>query len=98
MQKRGVVIDADDFHAVTSTYPEHPMSKIVPKVADLNDLKKQRGQVILEAVKKANEAHDATKSKLRGSTTEGKPYYKSEWYNENPTFTSINQKKAYDAV
>ena len=28
MQKRGVVIDSDDFNGIRDTYPEHHLSKI----------------------------------------------------------------------
>ena len=30
MQKRGVIVDADDYTKVTGTYPEHPMAKTKP--------------------------------------------------------------------
>jgi hypothetical protein len=30
MQKRGVIVDAEDFIHVQTTYPEHPLSKNVP--------------------------------------------------------------------
>jgi hypothetical protein len=32
MQKRGVMVDAEDFSNVTDTYPQHPMKDIIPKV------------------------------------------------------------------
>lgn len=32
MQKRGVIVDAEDFLPVNSTYPEHPLSKVIPNV------------------------------------------------------------------
>jgi len=38
MQKRGVVVDADDFLPIRSTYPEHPLSKEVPKVSTMGEL------------------------------------------------------------
>ena len=34
MQRRGVIIDAEDFIPITSTYPEHPLSKVVPTARD----------------------------------------------------------------
>ena len=42
MQKRGVVVDADDFANITSTYPEHPLTKHKPQVANLDELRKAR--------------------------------------------------------
>jgi len=31
MQKRGVIVDADDFAHVTGTYPEHPNHSHIPQ-------------------------------------------------------------------
>ena len=42
MQKRGVVVDADDFLPIRQTYPEHPMTKIEPKAKTFVELKGQR--------------------------------------------------------
>ena len=42
MQKRGVVVDADDFLPIRSTYPEHPMSKIEPSSKTFVELKGKR--------------------------------------------------------
>ena len=38
MQKRCVIVDAEDFLPVTSTYPDHPLSKIIPKVNTKREL------------------------------------------------------------
>lgn len=42
MQKRGVIVDAEDFLPVTSTYPEHPLSKHDPKFKTTGELKDKR--------------------------------------------------------
>jgi len=42
MQKRGVVLDQDDFLPLRATYPEHEISKHVPKAATLGELQEQR--------------------------------------------------------
>ena len=42
MQKRGVVVDADDFLPIRNTYPDHPMSKIEPAHRTFGDLKADR--------------------------------------------------------
>ena len=42
MQKRGVVVDSDDFLPVRGTYPEHDLSKVVPKNATIGELKDRR--------------------------------------------------------
>lgn len=42
LQKRGVFVDAEDFMPVRSTYPDHPDSKIIPKVRDRKELEALR--------------------------------------------------------
>lgn len=38
MQKRGVIVDAEDFMPVRATYPTHPDSLKRPLVKDKNEL------------------------------------------------------------
>ena len=42
MQKRGVFVDSEDFLPVTATYPEHPISKIIPHVRTTQELREVR--------------------------------------------------------
>ena len=42
MQKRGVIVDAEDFLPVRSTYPDHPDSLKEPKFQTHHDLKAER--------------------------------------------------------
>lgn len=42
LQKRGVVLDADDFLPIRDTYPAHHSSKNVPNAKTLGELKNQR--------------------------------------------------------
>jgi hypothetical protein len=42
LQKRGVVVDAEDFLPVRSTYPVHPDTLKKPHVATLKELQEQR--------------------------------------------------------
>jgi hypothetical protein len=42
MQKRGVFVDAEDFLAVTGTYPEHPISKHQPNFKTTGELSQSR--------------------------------------------------------
>ncbi len=42
MQKRGVIIDAEDFLPVRQTYPEHPDTRKVPKARNQQELQDQR--------------------------------------------------------
>lgn len=54
LQKRGVFVDAEDFQPLTSTYPEHPLSKVVPKVKNFQELKDHRLASYRNDVKKYN--------------------------------------------
>ena len=58
MQKRGCVIDSDDFNALTSTYPEHPLTKVVPKVADKQEMYRARRDNAMLVVNAANEKNE----------------------------------------
>lgn len=42
MQKRGVVVDADDFAAIGTTYPEHPSTKNIPNANTIGELRMKR--------------------------------------------------------
>ena len=42
MQKRGVIVDAEDFIPVRTTYPVHPDSLIEPKFNTTHELTAQR--------------------------------------------------------
>lgn len=42
MQKRGVIVDAEDFLPVRSTYPVHPDTKIEPTFHTNHELKAYR--------------------------------------------------------
>jgi hypothetical protein len=47
MQKRGVIVDAEDFIPVRSTYPVHPDSLKVPKFYTTHELKAERKQTYM---------------------------------------------------
>ena len=42
LQKRGKIIDAEDFLPIRETYPVHPINKIIPHCATFTELKKLR--------------------------------------------------------
>ena len=92
MQKRGIVVDADDFAGLTSTYPEHPLSKITPKVANRDELRNVRAQSYKETMVRNTEANEAATKAIRGASL-GKTYVRSEFLTEAPRFTSIHQIK-----
>ena len=51
LQKRGKIIDAEDFWPIRETYPEHPISKHIPRCSSLTELKKLRRE---ENIKQIN--------------------------------------------
>ena len=57
LQKRGVIIDAEDYLPIGSTYEEHPLSKVVPKAKNMEELRQQRRKEYIEAVDKNNSAY-----------------------------------------
>ena len=50
MQKRGQVIDAEDFLPITGTYGEHPLSKVVPRAKNMEELRNLRKQENIRAI------------------------------------------------
>ena len=56
LQKRGVVVEADDFGKVADTYPEHPIHKEKPRISTKVELEEKRRRDCKEDVsKKMNE-------------------------------------------
>ena len=45
MQKRGAMVDAEDFKGVTDTYPKHPMSNHIPEIKTMQELIAQRKNI-----------------------------------------------------
>ena len=96
MQKRGVVVDADDFAAIRDTYPEHPSTKIVPNVRTMEELKAKRRSSNRQKIDQFDQTFEAKRMKYQGAGTE-KPYILSEFSKgNNPRFTSVNQRKEFD--
>lgn len=95
MQKRGVVLDADDFLPIRSTYPEHPLSKVTPNVGTQEQLQNRRRESNCKKIEVANQI--AEERRQRYTSVEKKPYILSEFSkNENMRFTSVNQRKEFD--
>ena len=55
IQVRGKVIEAENFQPIIDTYPIHPMSKCVPRVSTLSELKHKRKEESLSSIAKAIE-------------------------------------------
>lgn len=89
MQKRGVIIDSDDFLPVRGTYPEHPLSKEVPKVSTVEELQWKRREANRQKIDLAMTSFEAKKS---ACTSTERPYIYSDLHVEKPRFTSIKQR------
>ena len=87
MQKRGVILDQDDFLPIRGTYPEHPISKHSPGVQTLEQLRDRRR----DSNRKKIECFNQTFEKKREQyLSQDKPYIYSEFTkNAKPRFTSI---------
>jgi len=94
MQKRGVFVDAEDFLPVTSTYPAHPLSEVVPHAVNVAEMKDQRRGVYKEDVFNKSLKHEAHNLKV------GKKqhYVRSEFLVEKPQHNSINERVAENRV
>ena len=77
MQKRGKIIDAEDFSPLTGTYPPHPLSEVVPPhgVKTLSELKDYR---LNETKKEINE-------KIKKWEEKNPPHFVSEQIPVNKT-------------
>ena len=53
IQVRGKVIEAENFQPIIDTYPVHPLSKCVPRVATLSELKRKRKEASLSSIAQA---------------------------------------------
>lgn len=64
MQKRGVFVDGDDFLGVTSTYPKHPMSDLIPNCNTKTELIDMRKAYEREDIREKKTAMDTKMSGL----------------------------------
>ena len=94
MQKRGAIIDCDDFSALRNTYPEHPISKIVPNVKTFEELKEQRFKSKRKSIDDNNAVFDNHYKKFQ--EFQDKPHVLSEFYKGNQRFSSVNQRREHD--
>ena len=88
LQKRGVVVEADNFGVVGKTYPGLEMSKSAPKIKTSRELKNVRKKDIQETMKQTKNEWD----KLNPSTVHQK-YILSEYLIDQPTHSSVQQIK-----
>ena len=89
MQKRGVIVDEDDFLPILTTYPDHPLSKEIPKVKTFAELQQMRRNSNRNKIELANTTFEANRMQYIPRNT---PYIYSDFNIEKPTFTSIKQR------
>ena len=71
MQKRGGVVDADDFLPIRATYPEHPSSKIEPNARTYGELRERRAQSNRKKIDGFNNTFEQKRQKYQSMD---KPY------------------------
>jgi len=59
MQKRGVMVDADDFQDIGGTYPGHPMGEYKPDLKTCTELTAYRKHLEKLDIKKKKDTRDA---------------------------------------
>jgi len=59
MQKRGVMVDADDYQGVGGTYPDHPLGEIKPELKTCTELTQYRKLMEKLDIKKKKDVRDA---------------------------------------
>ena len=59
IQKRGQIVDAEDFHAIRGTYPEHPLTERKPAALSATTLKEARKAELVEKLNDAKRKWDA---------------------------------------
>lgn len=86
MQKRGVIVDAEDFLPVTGTYPNHPLSTVVPRVSNQQQLRDERRESYKQDVANKNAAYEAHQKVVKATVSR----VPDEGYVAAPKYTSIN--------
>jgi hypothetical protein len=85
MQRRGVFIDAEDFLPITATYPEHPLSKVVPNFKAQHELFQQRRVSYRQDVEEKTAAYEKHKKVVMGEINR----IPDEGYVASPKYTSV---------
>ena len=94
MQKRGVILDNDDFLPVRATYPEHPSSKIQPNARTMPELREQRREANKKKIDHFNSTFEEKRQKYQSVE---RPYIYSEFSKGNkPRFTSIQDRREHE--
>jgi hypothetical protein len=89
LQKRGVVVDAEDYTQMLDTYPEHPLSKIKPNAETFQELKSMRRSFNIKDLSNKKEIWD----KANPSHVD-QQFIISEYLVEKPSHTSMSEIKS----
>ena len=73
LQKRGKIIEADDYREITGTYPQFPLSEYQPPVGTNRDLQKHRLNLEKADIKQKKDAKEAKMSAIKNVSF--KDYY-----------------------
>ena len=93
LQKRGKIIDAEDFLPIRDTYPVHPINKIVPHCSTFTELKKLRKMENIKSIYNQVDLYEKSHpSKLIRNHSCGEIQEIPEELHQ-PEFTSIEQIK-----
>lgn len=91
-QVRGVICEAEDFSAVTDTYPQHPLSKSSGNMhRTMNDLSHGRRNQEKKDIEQKIKARKERVLKEVG-IAEYKDYVKPSGHSENPKYTATWQR------
>ena len=90
MQKRGVIVDAEDFVPITKTYPQHPLTSIQPKAINQQQLREQRKEKYRQDINEKLSAFQKHVKKVMPVLSK----IPDEGYCESPQFCSVKQKQA----
>lgn len=96
LQKRGAIVDAEDFLPVTDTYPNHPLTESEPDRKTRTELLNYRKKGEQVDIGKKIADHAAKVTELQ--KVQFKDYHKPQEYVENPQYTAMWQKRAEERI
>lgn len=95
MQKRGTIVDNDDFLPITGTYPEHHVTTNAPKAKTRSELQDQRVQSTRRKIEMKN-AEFEQQQHTRSKALIQKPHILSEFYTGTQRFSSVKQRQEFE--
>lgn len=90
MQKRGQIVDSDDFQAVATTYPPHPLGEFKPALKTQTELKNHRKNS--EATDIRGKVSDRAEVEAQLRKVHFKDYYIPQEFVEKPKYNAMWEK------